>query len=723
MIGPGFAGRPGWVLPQATAGGGASVAEEHRRAAEWTARLAAENARRAGAARKARALHAATEAPPEVASKADAEKAPEVRKPPQKSSVYLHGPVGTGKTMLMNLFYEASREAGCRTLRRHFYEFMMGLHRQIHQIQEERPVEVAANALADDIDVLCFDEFQVADIQDAAILPRLFEVLFLRGVTVVMTTNTAPQLLYTGGLNRHVHLPAFIRLLAEHCTVLGLGAKSVDYRRKAEAAELASGAARDAFLVGDKGLEQFAARWREMLEEVGLPEAEVVLKLPMGRQLSIPKAAGPACSISFQELCEGHRGEADFYALTERFRTIFLSGVPRAPVAPSAPKPKGIRPGGFARRLEAHSPEVSDRSASPEPGDIFLDDSPEELSEASLQRYCGGADLALVEGLEMRVDSARQGVDVLGSCLPALRRLRLSESSILCVRDLGTHLRHLEVLWLGRCGLQDLSGVTLMEGLRELYVPFNDVADVSSLKWLEHLEVLDLEGNALTDLEDLRELEKCYELRDLTLRDNPATFLPEFDRKDLCACLPQLETLDDLPVAEFDSSAPATPPGAATLADEDRFLDHYLNSDLDVYLDLYLAQDSADRPSAGDGLCGTLLVALREAAGLFRDEPSERQLLLERLKAAPKGEALAPSLSIASAPPGARQVTPKGFKFKLAPRETEGSVLTRGAEPMAGNVLSALRGRRGGEEAVLDLDIRELLRRAEKSETSSRHDV
>ncbi|CAE7256491.1 Afg1l [Symbiodinium natans] len=187
---------------------------------------------------------------------------------PQKSSVYMHGPVGTGKTMLMDLFYDHARGAGLRTLRRHFYEFMMGLHRQIHQIQQERPVEVAANSLADDIDVLCFDEFQITDIQDAAILPRLFEVLFLRGVTVVMTSNTSPQLLYSGGLNRHVHLPSFINVLARslvhrlpylyrqkwgpstfivrqgYIFSLGPSLVQVDYRRRAEAAELAEAARR-----------------------------------------------------------------------------------------------------------------------------------------------------------------------------------------------------------------------------------------------------------------------------------------------------------------------------------------------------------------------------------------------------------------------------------------------------------------------------------------------
>eukprot|EP00931_Biecheleriopsis_adriatica_P106117 TRINITY_DN80631_c0_g1_i1.p1 TRINITY_DN80631_c0_g1~~TRINITY_DN80631_c0_g1_i1.p1 ORF type:complete len:560 (+),score=117.45 TRINITY_DN80631_c0_g1_i1:86-1765(+) len=349
----GWAGRKNWVLPRQTLGSSQqSVAEDHRRVAEYTARLAAENARRvrsqvsgasgsrspAGPSPGAKVLPAA--APPAAATPAPhAAKAGKAtsKRSATRTSVYLHGTVGTGKTMLMDLFYEHAREAGLRTLRKHFYEFMLGLHRQIHQIREDRPVEVAANSLADDIDVLCFDEFQITDIQDASILPRLFEVLFLRGVTVVMTSNTSPQLLYAGGLNRHVHLPAFIGLLAEHCTVLGLGGPGgrppVDYRRKAEAAELQASTSRDgvlgadAFLFGADAEERLLARWAELT--AGSEVSEPTLQLPMGRTLRIPKAAGSTCLVDFQDLCGSDRGEADFYALAESFRTVLLNGVPR----------------------------------------------------------------------------------------------------------------------------------------------------------------------------------------------------------------------------------------------------------------------------------------------------------------------------------------------------------------------------------------------------------
>lgn len=235
-------------------------------------------------------------------------------------------------------------------------------------------MEVAANSLADDIDVLCFDEFQITDIQDAAILPRLFEVLFIRGVAVVMTSNTSPQLLYSGGLNRHVHLPAFIGLMAEHSTVLGLKS-SVDYRRKAEAAEFAQassadGTSQDAFFAGADAEERLAARWAAIQAEVGCSATEQVLQLPMGRTLKISQSAGPACLLSFHELCGTDRGETDFFALSERFRIILLSGVPRF---------SGLEDADLVRRFVKLLDLLYDRrvrvvvAAAAPPGELFQD--------------------------------------------------------------------------------------------------------------------------------------------------------------------------------------------------------------------------------------------------------------------------------------------------------------------------------------------------------------
>eukprot|EP00929_Paragymnodinium_shiwhaense_P049896 TRINITY_DN25159_c0_g1_i1.p1 TRINITY_DN25159_c0_g1~~TRINITY_DN25159_c0_g1_i1.p1 ORF type:complete len:422 (-),score=111.59 TRINITY_DN25159_c0_g1_i1:123-1388(-) len=272
-------------------------------------------------------------------------KAPEQAAPkkPVRRSVYLHGSVGTGKTMLLDMFFKEVGKTGLRTIRRHFYEFMIGFHAQMNDVAEERPVEVVANTLADNVDVLCFDEFQITDIQDAAILPRLFEILFLRGVVVVLTSNTSPQLLYAGGLNRHVHLPAFVNLLGEHCTVLGLGTAPaagsqktvVDYRKRAEAEEAAQrgdGAAfaDEVYFCGDAASERLAAWWQARLASSPSPSATPrVIALSMGRSMQIAEAASGACLVDFAEICGRERGELDFLALAKNFQTIGLRGVPK----------------------------------------------------------------------------------------------------------------------------------------------------------------------------------------------------------------------------------------------------------------------------------------------------------------------------------------------------------------------------------------------------------
>mmetsp|Transcript_3861 Transcript_3861/g.7720 ORF Transcript_3861/g.7720 Transcript_3861/m.7720 type:complete len:562 (-) Transcript_3861:144-1829(-) len=356
--------RQQWVWPKQTLGAGLKVAEADRnRVAQYTSQLAAQNAKRAtqqAAALQAQRTAVAPSAPevrrsvdgrPDIApsesqlvsspssssAEANAKATPTQTDQPQirpsRRSVYMHGPVGTGKTMLLDLFHQEAVTAGLRVVRKHFYEFMLDLHQQIHDIQEEQPVERAANTLADSIDALCFDEFQVTDIQDAAILPRVFEVLFVRGVVVVMTSNTAPQLLYSGGLNRHVHLPVFISLIADHCTILGLvgagGQRGVDYRRRAEAAELAAAGARGVLGVskcGDSADKELRSLWLELLE--GIPAGVRTLRLPMGRSMTLTEAAGDACLVTFDELCGADRGEADFLMLSNEFKLVFLQGVP-----------------------------------------------------------------------------------------------------------------------------------------------------------------------------------------------------------------------------------------------------------------------------------------------------------------------------------------------------------------------------------------------------------
>src|SRR5947209_9948278 len=149
--------------------------------------------------------------------------------------LYIHGEVGRGKTMLMDLFFQTSAVEHKR--RAHFHEFMADVHERIYayrqeiargQIADADVIALTAGAIFDEAWLLCFDEFHVTDIADAMILGRLFTRLFELGIVVVATSNVAPGELYKDGLNRALFLP-FIALLEQHMQVMELTART-DFR-------------------------------------------------------------------------------------------------------------------------------------------------------------------------------------------------------------------------------------------------------------------------------------------------------------------------------------------------------------------------------------------------------------------------------------------------------------------------------------------------------------
>src|SRR4030081_476969 len=149
--------------------------------------------------------------------------------------LYVHGEVGRGKTMLMDLFFQHSPVQHKR--RAHFHEFMAEAHEKIYayrqniargEIADGDVIELTANAIFDEAWLLCFDEFHVTDIADAMILGRMFSKLFELGTVVVATSNVAPEDLYKGGLNRALFLP-FITQIEDHMDVLRLDART-DFR-------------------------------------------------------------------------------------------------------------------------------------------------------------------------------------------------------------------------------------------------------------------------------------------------------------------------------------------------------------------------------------------------------------------------------------------------------------------------------------------------------------
>ncbi|KAB1251661.1 Leucine-rich repeat-containing protein 56 [Camelus dromedarius] len=150
----------------------------------------------------------------------------------------------------------------------------------------------------------------------------------------------------------------------------------------------------------------------------------------------------------------------------------------------------------------------------------------EYLSPARLHALAQADDLGLVSRLELRVNTRENSLGNFGVHLPNLSQLKLNGSCLGSLRDLGTSLGRLQVLWLARCGLADLDGVSSFPALKELYVSYNDISDLSPLCLLEQLEVLDLEGNCVEDPGQLCYLQLCPRLATLTLEGNPVCLRP-----------------------------------------------------------------------------------------------------------------------------------------------------------------------------------------------------
>lgn len=253
-------------------------------------------------------------------------------KPPR--GLYIWGDVGRGKSMLMDMFY--ARTPIAKKRRVHFNAFMQETHAHIHEwrnldpkarakrpefVREagDDPIAPVAHAIAIEAMLLCFDEFQVTDVADAMILGRLFEQLFQRGVVIVATSNTAPALLYHGGLNRQLFLP-FITMIEQRLDVVEINGPQ-DYR-----------------LLRMKGVHCYITplgpdadrtmddAWLSLTGKAkGTPRSLRFL----GRELVVPEAAGGFARFSFADLCQQPLGPADYLEIARNFATVFIDRIPQ----------------------------------------------------------------------------------------------------------------------------------------------------------------------------------------------------------------------------------------------------------------------------------------------------------------------------------------------------------------------------------------------------------
>lgn len=233
--------------------------------------------------------------------------------------LYLWGGVGRGKSMLMDLFTEATAIPAKRRV--HFHAFMQEIHRGMHEARK-REVEDAlapvAEAVIRDTRLLAFDEMQITDITDAMIVGRLFEKLFAAGVVIVTTSNRPPVDLYKTGLNRALFLP-FIAMLESRLHVVELESPT-DYRQhRLEGAQVYFHPARTATA-------QIAAIWTDLTG--GAPDRPLVLTVN-GRSLTLPRFASGIGRATFWDLCAKPLGPADYLAIAQAVRVLILEDIPQ----------------------------------------------------------------------------------------------------------------------------------------------------------------------------------------------------------------------------------------------------------------------------------------------------------------------------------------------------------------------------------------------------------
>ena len=249
-----------------------------------------------------------------------------IAEPPAPQGLYIWGGVGRGKSMLMDLFFAHAKVTPKRRV--HFHEFMLEIHSAIHAAREavgDDPIPRVAAWVAGRARLLAFDEMQVKDIADAAIVSRLFTGLFDRGVTVVTTSNRAPGDLYKDGLNRQLFLP-FIALIQQKCGVITLDGPT-DYRLQrlggTAAWHVPGGAAATAALS-----DAFFRMTDYPVEDRAHVPTETIA-VPGGRTLFVPKSLKGVAVFSFARLCRQPLGAADYLAIARRYHTIFLVGIPK----------------------------------------------------------------------------------------------------------------------------------------------------------------------------------------------------------------------------------------------------------------------------------------------------------------------------------------------------------------------------------------------------------
>jgi len=231
--------------------------------------------------------------------------------------LYCWGGVGRGKSYLIDTFFDCLPFEAKKRI--HFNHFMQDIHEKLKFLPKTpNPLIIVAQELAAKYRIICIDEFHVDDITDAMILAGFLDALFAEGVTLVSTSNIAPDKLYKNGLQRDRFLPA-IDLIHEHTRVIQLD-NGTDYR-------LALLEKHGTFHVLEE--KESKAIMHQHLSELANTAIKNNQSINInGREIQYIAKTEQEIWFSFKELCQTARSSGDYIVLAQEFGTILVSDIP-----------------------------------------------------------------------------------------------------------------------------------------------------------------------------------------------------------------------------------------------------------------------------------------------------------------------------------------------------------------------------------------------------------